>query len=180
MDETGLFYHSIPNRSYVQAGQRRQARGTKALQAKDRVTLVLACNATGSHKIPVAFIGKVKQPRCFKPPRQACPVPYFSQNNAWMDEVIFKSWFETVFLPSVWNTDESMMNAEALMETAPMTVLAPKDTPTPEVVFPSVQSGAEAAEKPGFDGALWQVYAAFVARAMKDKCPSEWKVLLMD
>lgn len=136
----------------------------------------------------------------------------------------------------VWNTDESMMNAEALMETAPMTVLAPKDTPTPEFVFPSVQSGAEAAslvatvcadgtrlpllvvvtgsggrlpfaveddgnggqrrvplaaylddgaevhrrEKPGFDGALWQVYAAFVVRVMKDKCPSEWKVLPMD
>eukprot|EP00170_Pyropia_yezoensis_P004091 contig_16886_g4102 len=101
MDETGLFYRCTPNRSYVQAGQRRQARGTKAMKAKDRVTLVWAYNATDSHKIPVAFIGKAKQPRCFKPPRQACPVPYFSQNNAWMDGVIFKSWFETVFLRSV-------------------------------------------------------------------------------
>lgn len=31
MDETGLFYRCIPNQAYVQAGQRRQARGTKAM-----------------------------------------------------------------------------------------------------------------------------------------------------
>ena len=101
MDETGLFFRCIPNRAYVKAGQRRQARGTKAMKAKDRVTLVLACNATGTHKIPVAMIGKAKQPLCFKPPRRPCPLPYFSQTNAWMDGDLFKSWFETVFLPAV-------------------------------------------------------------------------------
>jgi len=101
MDETGLFYRCIPNRAYVQAGRRRQARGTKDMKAKARVTLVLACNATGTHKISVAMIGKAKQPLCFKPPRQACPLPYFSQPSAWMDGDVFKSWFETVFLPAV-------------------------------------------------------------------------------
>ena len=75
MDETGLFYGCVPNRAYVQAGQLRQVRGTKAMKAKDRVTLVLACNASGSHKIPVAMIGKAKQPKCFKPPRDPCPLP---------------------------------------------------------------------------------------------------------
>ena len=99
MDETGLFYRCILNRAYVQAGRRRQARGTKAMKAKDRVTLVLACNATGTHKIPVAKIGKAKQPLRFKPPPQACPLPY-SQPSAWMDGDVFKSWFETVFLPA--------------------------------------------------------------------------------
>lgn len=101
MDETGLFSRCIPNRSYVEAGRRRHARGTKAMKAKDRVTFVLACNATGSHKIPVAMIGKAKQPLCFQPPRRPCPLPYFSQKSAWMDAEIFKSWFETVFLPAV-------------------------------------------------------------------------------
>lgn len=56
-DETGLFYRCIPNRAYVQAGRRRQARGTKAMKDKDRATLVLACNATGAHKILVTMIG---------------------------------------------------------------------------------------------------------------------------
>lgn len=82
VDDTGLFFRCIPHRAYVLAGQRRRARGTKAMNAKDLVTLVLACNATGTHKIPVAIIGKAKQPLCFKPPRAACSLLYFSQESA--------------------------------------------------------------------------------------------------
>jgi len=98
MDKTGLFYRCIPDRSYVQTGQRRQARGTKAMKSKDRVTLVLACNATGSHKLPVAMISKAKKPLCFKPLRRDCRLPFFSEQSAWMDGIVFKSWFVTVFL----------------------------------------------------------------------------------
>lgn len=101
MDETVLFYWCIPNRAYVQAGQRRHARGTKAMKAKHRITLVLACNATGTHKILVAVIDKAKQPLCFEPFRRPCPLPYFSQTNAWMDSDLFKCWFEMVFLVAV-------------------------------------------------------------------------------
>jgi len=99
MDETGLFYRCIPNRAYVEAGHRRQALGTKAMKSKGRITLVLACNATGSNKIPVAMIGKAKQPKCLKAPHHACPLPYFSQQSAWMDGEVFKSWFDTFFFP---------------------------------------------------------------------------------
>ena len=45
----------------------------------------------------------------------------------------------------VWITDESMMNGQELMETTPVMVLADAETTDPEFVFPSVQSGAEAA-----------------------------------
>ena len=101
MEEADLLFLCILNRAYAKAGQRRQARGTKAMKEKDRVSLVLACNATGTHKIPVAMIGKAKHPLCLKPPRRPCPLPYFSQTNAWMDGDLSKSWFETVFLPAV-------------------------------------------------------------------------------
>jgi len=101
MDDTGLFYGCIKNRANVQAGQRRQVRGSKAMQAKDHITLVLECNATGSHEIPVATISKAKKPKCCKPPRDPYLLPYFSQPSAWMDADVFKSWFETVFLPAV-------------------------------------------------------------------------------
>lgn len=67
MDETGIFYRCLPNMSYVPSEQRRAARGTKAMKAKERVTLVLACNATGSRKVPVARIGKAARPLCFRP-----------------------------------------------------------------------------------------------------------------
>jgi len=71
------------------------------MQAKDHITLVLEYNATGSHEIPVATIGKAKQPKCCKLPRDPYLLPYFSQPSAWMDADVFKSWFETVFLPAV-------------------------------------------------------------------------------
>lgn len=71
------------------------------MTAKDRVTLVLACNVTGTHKIPAAIIGNAEQPQCFKRPRAPCPLPCFSQKSAWIDNKIFKSWFETVFLFAV-------------------------------------------------------------------------------
>ena len=45
----------------------------------------------------------------------------------------------------VWNTDESMMNGQKLMQTTPVTVLEDAQTTDPDFVFPSVQSGAEAA-----------------------------------
>jgi len=101
MDETGIFYRCIHTRAYIRAGQRRQARGAKDLKAKDRTTLVLACNATGTYKIPIAIVEKPQQPLRFKPPRRPGPLPYFSQKSAWMDVDILKSWFETVFLPEV-------------------------------------------------------------------------------
>jgi len=101
MDETGLYFRCLPNRAYVSAGNRRRARGSKAMKDKDRVTLVLAVNATGSHKIPVAVIGKAAVAVCFKPPRAPCPLPYFSQKSAWMDREVYKKWFSTVFVTAV-------------------------------------------------------------------------------
>lgn len=71
------------------------------MTAKDRVTLVLACNVTGTHKILAAIIGNAEQPQCFKRPRAPCPLPCFSQKSAWIDNKIFNSWFETVFLFAV-------------------------------------------------------------------------------
>ena len=51
---------------------------------KDRISLVVCANVTGSHKVSSAFIGKAKTPACIK--NQVWPIPYFSQNKAWMDE----------------------------------------------------------------------------------------------
>jgi len=44
MDETGLYFQCLPKRAFVTADGRRRARGSKAMKAKDRVTLVLAVN----------------------------------------------------------------------------------------------------------------------------------------
>lgn len=48
MDETGLFYRALPNRTYLSSVElRKLIRGSNALKAKDRITLVLCINATG-------------------------------------------------------------------------------------------------------------------------------------
>ncbi len=48
MDESGLFYRAMPARTYLAYNEsRKTVRGTKALKAKDRVTLVLCVNADG-------------------------------------------------------------------------------------------------------------------------------------
>ena len=70
MDETGLFFKLLPNRSYVKKEHSKTARGTKHMKAKDRVTLYIATNATGTDKVPLGMIGKAKQPRCFRNQQQ--------------------------------------------------------------------------------------------------------------
>jgi len=85
IDETGLFYCCLPHRTYVSERERRYSRGSKTMRAKNRVTAVLCVNADGSHKLPISIIGKAARLLCFRPSAVACPLPYFSQDNSWMD-----------------------------------------------------------------------------------------------
>jgi hypothetical protein len=70
------------------------------MKSKDRVTLVLASNSTGTCKIPVTLIGKAERPMCFREGIN-CPIPYFSQVNAWMDTRVCQRWFDEVFAPTI-------------------------------------------------------------------------------
>ena len=69
------------------------------MNAKDRITIIVASNATGSLKIPLGAIGKAKNPKCFR--IRPCPLHYQSQRNAWADGASFKVWFHKCFLPAV-------------------------------------------------------------------------------
>jgi len=58
---------------------------------KFRITLGVACNADGSQKLPLCFIGKSAVPRCFKrKPPQAWGFQYFNNKKAWMTMEIFE------------------------------------------------------------------------------------------
>ena len=59
MDESALFWKMIPD--VTLAAQ--QGAGRK--HDKARITINLACNVTGSHKLDPWFIGKAAKPRCF-------------------------------------------------------------------------------------------------------------------
>jgi hypothetical protein len=98
-DETGLYYRMLPTRTLA-ARTEKNASGMK--KQKERVTLMACSNATGSHGLPLLFIGKAANPRCFKHVNKAAlPVVYKSQRNAWSDAAIFTDWFDCHFIPSV-------------------------------------------------------------------------------
>ena len=72
LDETGLFYRCFPRGTYVTQAETvagvsaKTARGSKAMKAKDRVTVIACCNTTGSLRVPVAVIGVSQNPVVFR------------------------------------------------------------------------------------------------------------------
>jgi hypothetical protein len=101
MNEFGLFYRCMPNRTFVVGGGdvQKLGNGTKAMKAKNRVTAIFCCNSTGTCKISTLIIGTSKQPHCFQNGR--CPLPYIDQKKAWMDKERYKNWWFNVFLPCI-------------------------------------------------------------------------------
>lgn len=89
MDETGLFYKLQPTKTICQAHTKA---GIK--QPKERITIALCCNMSGSHKLPLMMIGHFKNPRCFKNFRPENFLTYKYNAKAWMTCVIFSEWLE--------------------------------------------------------------------------------------
>lgn len=84
LDETGLFFKCLPNRTFAFKGEK--CHGGK--HSKERITVVPVCNMTGTHKFPLIVIGKSKSPRCFKNVR-SLPVEYYNSTKAWMTTDIY-------------------------------------------------------------------------------------------
>jgi len=91
-DETGLFKDAPPDRGLCSV----KMSGRKV--SKDRITLLFMCNEDGSEKDKILFIGKAKNPRCFK---QRSPAAYgfryFHNKKAWMKGDIFEEYICMLF-----------------------------------------------------------------------------------
>jgi hypothetical protein len=77
MDETALFYNAQPKRTLDIKGER--CHGGKAY--KDRVTMLLCCNADCSEKLRPLVVGKFEKPRCMKGVKHY-PCNYKASKNA--------------------------------------------------------------------------------------------------
>ena len=90
-DETGLFWKKQPNTSLVYKGE--DGRGGK--RSKERVTLLLAANMTGTDKLKPLVVNRSKNPRAFGRNRSNAtnlPVEWEANPSAWMTSEIFSSW----------------------------------------------------------------------------------------
>ena len=92
MDETGLFWKATPDRSLATeriAGRKKD---------KARITIVTACNATGTDKLPLWIIGKSARPRPFGSNNRNLslyPIIYRSNAKAWINTNICLEWFQS-------------------------------------------------------------------------------------
>lgn len=86
-DETGLFFKCLPNKTM--AFKNEKCFGGK--NSKERITVMVACNMTGSEKVKLLIIGKAKNPRCFKGIK-SLDVDYEFNTKAWMTSKIFLKW----------------------------------------------------------------------------------------
>ena len=91
VDETALFAFAPPDCGLAT----QQMSGKK--KDKFRITLSFACNASGTEKFPIVFIGRYKQPRCFKRTSPEQLGFYYRYNKtAWMTSVIFEEFVSSL------------------------------------------------------------------------------------
>lgn len=90
-DETGLFFKGFPDRGYTYKGV--ELSGGK--KQKDRVTVLVCTNMSGSDKRKLLVIGKSKQPRGFPSNLSKLPVVYRHSANAWMTSQIFTEYLQS-------------------------------------------------------------------------------------
>ena len=84
LDETGLFWQLLPNKTMAFRGER----CTGGKKSKQRITLLVGANTSGSEKFPLLVIGNSKRPRSFK--KKEIPVTYKANSKAWMTAEIFE------------------------------------------------------------------------------------------
>lgn len=86
-DETGIFYKLTPDKTHKFRGEK--CFGGKL--SKERITVMLCANSSGSEKRKPLVIGKFQKPRCFKNTR-TLPVDYTFNKKAWMTSSIFENY----------------------------------------------------------------------------------------
>ena len=95
-DQTGLYYRRFPCTTIVSADRKQYVKGTKAMKDKSRIT-AMVCTASTGPKVPIAFVGRAKNPRCFA--GKTRPQFYTHNKKAWFNKTTTKWWFRDVFAP---------------------------------------------------------------------------------
>ncbi|KMZ74308.1 hypothetical protein ZOSMA_13167G00010, partial [Zostera marina] len=87
----------MPNKTLAFKGER-CAGGKKS---KERVTVLIGSNASGTEKLSLFVIGKSAKPRCFK--NAKLPVKYEANKKAWMTVIILRKAWDDVTPTTISN-----------------------------------------------------------------------------
>ena len=91
LDETGLFFRMLPDRSLT---TKDKTKGAK--KPKERISVMLCCNADGSDKLRALVIGKTLNPRCFKQFNPKLYCDYYANKKAWMVNGILQDFIKSL------------------------------------------------------------------------------------
>nr|XP_037290802.1 tigger transposable element-derived protein 4-like [Rhipicephalus microplus] len=86
-DETALFLKLLPAKTISYKGDK----CTRGKKSKERITVIVAANMTGTEKLPLFVIGKSRSPQSFKNIR-SLPSGYAANKRAWMTGALFAQW----------------------------------------------------------------------------------------
>ena len=78
---------------YLMSHLHKRLNNSGGKKAKDRITVMVACNMTGTDRRRLLVIGKSRNPRCFRGVENL-PVTYRNNKNAWMTGDIFSEWLQ--------------------------------------------------------------------------------------
>ncbi|XP_053404457.1 tigger transposable element-derived protein 4-like [Mercenaria mercenaria] len=90
-DETGLFFKMLPEKTLDFKGV--DCNGGK--RSKERLTVMVCTNMSGTDKLPLFIIGKSAKPRCFKNVK-TLQTQYTNNKKAWMTGQIFEDWLRKI------------------------------------------------------------------------------------
>ncbi|XP_025243377.1 tigger transposable element-derived protein 6 [Theropithecus gelada] len=90
-DETGVFFQLLPQHTLAAKGD--HCRGGK--KAKQRLTALFCCNASGTEKMRPLIVGRSASPRCLKN-IHSLPCDYRANQWAWMTRDLFNEWLMQV------------------------------------------------------------------------------------
>lgn len=98
-DETGLYWKKMPSRTFLTQNEK-SASGFKV--SKDRYTLLLCANASGTFRCKPMLVYKSENPRALKhKQKHHLPIFWKSNKSAWVTKIIFQDWFKNSFIGEV-------------------------------------------------------------------------------
>lgn len=111
-DETGFYWRALPKNTQAMKSEG-TTRGKNI--SKERMSALCGYNASGTHRLPLAVVGKAKQPRALRniDMERDLPVHYYHTINAWFTAAVFLHWFHHHFVPAVRKYQKEVLKVAA-------------------------------------------------------------------